>query len=189
MGKQITINFGDVEDKDFTPMPDGSYPVTVDNAKMKYGKDSGDPYVQWELIVTDGEFAGRHLWYNTSLSEKALWRTKEQFLNLGVITDPDEELTFDVDEGSEFVTSPELAGMNCMASVIQEVYKQKLKNTVEDLFANEGGAPMKASVKTKAPALNKAPAKTPSKVSATAKKPTVSVGKSKPMGKPGLKLK
>jgi len=168
---QLQIDFSSVED--FAAIPEGSYAVTVDHVEMKTSNDTGNPYLGWDLIVSDGENAGRHLFMNTGLTEKSLWRLKALLQNLGVLED---QMTFDVDEDSNYVISPELSGLPAIAIVSTSVYKGKLQNNVDDLVSiDEGAAPVKLAV---------APAKSPM----TSSKP--GIGSPKPQSKaPALKLK
>lgn len=171
---QISINFSEVQDTAFEPIPKGEYPVIIDHVEIKASKSSENPYLNWELTVSDGEFINRKLWMMTSLSEKALWRLKSVFSNLGVLED---EMIIETDEDTGYVTNPELAGLPAIAMVTEEIYDGKIRNRVEDLLPGEGSAP-----KAKAPSL---PVKSlPKAGSATAQRPSTP-----PAKKPSLKLK
>jgi len=132
MTKQIQIDFGAVED--FAALPDGSYPVTVDHVEMRDSKSSDIPYLSWDLIVSGDEYAGRHLFFTTSLSEKSLWRLKAVLNNLHILED---QMSFEVDEESKYVISPELAGLPAIAIVSTEIYQGRTQNRVEDLVSAE----------------------------------------------------
>src|SRR5689334_16274549 len=67
----IKVDFSKVES--FQPVPAGAYLVTITGVEEKTGKESGLPYINWELTVADGEFSGRKLWLMTSLAPKALF--------------------------------------------------------------------------------------------------------------------
>jgi hypothetical protein len=139
MSKQIQIDFGAVED--FAALPEGSYPVTVDHVEMRDSKSSDVPYLSWDLIVSGEEYAGRHLFFTTSLSEKSLWRLKAVLNNLGVL---EEQMSFEIDEESKYVTSPELSGIPALAIVTIELYQGRTQNRVEDLVSvQEAPAPAK----------------------------------------------
>jgi len=162
MTKQIQIDFGAVED--FAALPDGSYPVAVDHVEMRDSKSSDIPYLSWDLIVSGDEYAGRHLFFTTSLSEKSLWRLKAVLNNLHILED---QMSFEVDEESKYIISPELAGLPAIAIVSTEIYQGRTQNRVEDLVSAEEAPIVKpALVKTTKAAGPTAPPSTTKKAPA-----------------------
>ncbi len=72
----------------FEPMLDGRYICKLVECEAKEGKTA--PYWSWQYEVNEeGEFLGRKLWDNTSLSEKALWRVGQVFAAFEVPADTD----------------------------------------------------------------------------------------------------
>lgn len=128
---QYNLDFSQVEE--FEPLPAGEYPVTVDHVEVKIGKESGQPYLNWDLIVSDGDFTGRHLFMASGLGDKSLWRLKAIFDGLGVL---EEQMSLEVDDDSGYVISPELAGLPAVAVVRQEVYQNRTQNRVDDLLGS-----------------------------------------------------
>lgn len=167
---QIQINFAEVEDNAFEAIPEANYPVVIDHVEMRDSKSSDNPYLNWEMTVSEGEYANRKLWMMTSLSEKALWRLKAVLSNLGVLEDG--EMRFEVDDDTKYLTSPDIAGMPAIAVVTTEVYNNQTRNRVEDLLGGDY-TPKKSN------AIKVTPAK-------SAAKPAAKVG-NKPAAKPAPK--
>ena len=98
MSDQVVVDFSDVEERDFTPVPRGRYVAEVTDAEIRDGDKY--PYLMVEQTVIEGEYADRKLWDNMSFSPKALWKLKGFYRALGAT---DEELSsagFDVDPES-----------------------------------------------------------------------------------------
>lgn len=136
---QFSIDFSQVEE--FEPLPAGEYPVVIDHVEMKLGKDEPhNPYLNFDLVVSDGEFSGRHLFMTGGLTTKSLWRTKALFQNLGVLED---QMELFVDDDSSYLLQPELSGLPAIAVVHNEVYNNRVQNRVDDLIsAYEQATPM-----------------------------------------------
>jgi len=148
----MRINFSEVEGS-FKPLPAGPYNVTVEKVEVRESKSSEHNYLNWELVVNDGEFEDRRLWMITSLSPRALFRLKDVFVSLGVIEEDDEiDIEWDDDvevtpSAGPLVTTPELSGLPAIAIVKSEVYEGKERNRVDDLRgdAPDNGSPKKRS--------------------------------------------
>lgn len=69
----------------FDPLPEAVY-VAVLEGEVTAEQGKGDsPYWKWTFKIDEGsEFAGRKLYLNTSLSEKAEWRLNQVFGAFGV---------------------------------------------------------------------------------------------------------
>lgn len=154
----MNINFADVEDS-FQVMPEGLYPVVVEKVEIRESKSSDNPYLNWELTITDGEHEGRKLWQITSLSPKALFRLKDQFLALGVIEGDEEDFPIEWDddisitpEAGPLLIEPEVTGMAATAVVTIDAYQGKDRNRVDELRgADEEEERPKAAAKKSAP--------------------------------------
>lgn len=73
----------------FEPLEDGAYHVRLTKVDTDRTGGAG-PYWSWEFdVVEPGDYEGRKLWNNTSLSEQALWKLNEAFKAFGVDTDTD----------------------------------------------------------------------------------------------------
>lgn len=79
--EQKTVNFTNVERKQFDLLPDGDYTLEVEKAEIKEGA-KGD-YFNLTLIVADGEFEGRRLWHILSTAETALGMMMDFLIGMG----------------------------------------------------------------------------------------------------------
>lgn len=142
----IKINFSEVEGG-FEPLPEGSYEVIIERVEVRESNSSDNDYLNWEFKVTEDDFEERRLWMITSLSPKALFRLKDNFLALGVLEeDEDMELEWEDDiditpkEGPRLI-EPELEGLACTVTVGNEVYEGRERNKVVDLQAADAPKP------------------------------------------------
>lgn len=134
----VTVNFADVES--FEPLPPGNYDVEIDKVEVRMNKAGDGLYLNWELIVLDGEYENRRLWMITSLKDTALFRLKQVFESLDVMDD-DEEMEIEYDDDIEPSTSggprlvyPEVDGLEAVAVVKNEMYDNRERNRVEELL-------------------------------------------------------
>jgi hypothetical protein len=123
----IRVDFTNVQG-DFEPLENGTYNATIFNAEVKDSKD-GKPYINWDLIVQDEPYVGRHQWFMTSLQTQALWKLKQMLLRLGV---PAESLAgvFDLDLEPLF-------GKPCRVVIEQESYQGQMRSRVVDLLEGD----------------------------------------------------
>ena len=131
---EYNIDFSEVES--FAAIPQDEYPVIVEEVEMRQSQSSEYPYLNWKLKVTEGEYEGRFVWMMTSLSPKSLWRLKETLDNLEV---PLDEFNIVVDEDTDLVIEPELAGLPALAPVREDEYQGRITNKVDMLLPITGG--------------------------------------------------
>ena len=151
----ININFADVENA-FETIEEGRYPVVVEKVEVRESKSSDHPYLNWELTITEGEHEGRKLWQITSLSPKAFFRLKDQFMSLGLIDGDEEDFPLEWDDDVDItpttgplVISPELAGVAATALVtIDYDYDPKGRNKVDELVAAEEAGATRSAPKS-----------------------------------------
>lgn len=149
---QVNLDFSNVQE--FEALPAGDYPVYVEQVELKQSQHSDYPYLNYTLVVSEGEYANRKLFMISSLSPKALWRAKAVFQSLGVYQ---EQMDLNVDDDTNQLLSPDLVGAVALAIVGQEVYEGRVQNRVQDLVPldsyNEapGATPVPATPATPAP--------------------------------------
>lgn len=101
------VDFSNVPD--IGDLPVGDYHVKVTDGQERVGKESGKPYINWELTVQSGELASRKCWTNTSLSPDALqYGLKPMLKALGLELGGDVAFKIhaeDEDEGTPIVGS------------------------------------------------------------------------------------
>lgn len=142
----FTVNLSDVES--FEPMPEDEYAVEVEKVEVRENKAGDGLYLNWELVVIDGDYENRRLWYITSLKDAALFRLKQTFVGLGLIEDDDDELELEYDDDIDPTSQegpvllyPELEGLECVAVVKNEMYEGRERNRVQELFGEETRKP------------------------------------------------
>jgi hypothetical protein len=59
-----------VEEKEFEPVPDGKYQVTVDKVEITTAKTSGNPMLKWTLKVLAPSHRGRLLWRHNVMASR-----------------------------------------------------------------------------------------------------------------------
>lgn len=131
---EFNIDFNEVES--FAALPAGEYPVIVEEVELRQSQSSENPYLNWKLKITEGEFQNRFVWMMTSMSPKAMWRLKETLDNLEV---PLDDFHMVVDEDTNLVVEPELVGLAAMAPVREDEYQGRITNKVDMLLPIHGG--------------------------------------------------
>lgn len=140
---KITVDFSQVES--FEAIPGGKYPVIIESVEIKESKSSEYSYLNFTLVVNDGgEYQNRKLWFIGSLSPKALFRLKSVFDSFGFEGDQAE---LDYDPGSGILLTPSFVGLSAFADVSVEVYDNKDRNRVQELYAGDGATITKSSPK------------------------------------------
>lgn len=120
---------------EFDPIRPGSYETMVEVLELKYGQESGLPYVSWTFVITDGEFKNRKIWNNTSLSEKAInmpngwWQSVravggQDFIDWGQSEEWDDE------EGMVESMADVLCGRLVKLGIANRKYQGKVQNDV-----------------------------------------------------------
>jgi hypothetical protein len=133
LAKKVADRVNKAETQSFDAVPGGVYEVRLEEVESRTAKSSGNEYWSWALTVvadTDGdeEHAGRKLWANTSLSEKADFKMKETFEAFGYTTDSHTD---------------DIVGEHCLALVSETVIEQGARkgqpgNNVDRLMPLEG---------------------------------------------------
>jgi len=145
---KVNVDFSDVES--FEAIEDGEYPVVIEQVEyVEPASEDKYPYLNVTLEISEGEHEGRKLWTIWSFSPKALWRMKQVFENLGL---PIDEVEFEVDEDTNYVTDPEIVGLPAIAVVTTESYEGKDRNRVDNLLSSDTPAQGEKKSKGKAKA-------------------------------------
>lgn len=99
----MKVNFTDVPDSvGFDPVPPGEYVVTVTKGEMGESGDNakhpGTPYINWDLVVAEGQFQGRHIFTVTSLWPDSLQYGLKPLLKAVGGFNTDSELDFEIED-------------------------------------------------------------------------------------------
>lgn len=119
-GKIIQVDFTDVETREL--IPDGDYAIKVKEVTEEEG-DKGK-YLNWNMVVTTGEYKGKTLWYITSLTKQSLWNLRAVLEALGL----------EVPKGKMGLDLPSYKGLEMGVAVETEKYRGKTKNVVVDIY-------------------------------------------------------
>ncbi len=83
----VRVNLADVGEG-FEPLPAGTYAVRIDDGELRdsgeNAKHPGSQYVNWDLIVTQGDYEGRHVFANTIVSHGECECNDEETFNKGM---------------------------------------------------------------------------------------------------------
>lgn len=114
-----TVNFDEVEESDFTPLPAGKYSVTIKDVTERFTAAGSDMW-SLELEVNHGKYAGRKLWDNLVFMDgPAMQKVKMVRKRLGLSVD-----------GTVECEPSELIGRSCCVEVIIKEYKGKKQNSI-----------------------------------------------------------
>jgi len=71
------FNLKDVQTKGggFTPLPVGVYNLRIEKVDIKKSKSNND-MINLQLVVTDGQYAGRYVFDQLAFTESSLWKIK-----------------------------------------------------------------------------------------------------------------
>ena len=122
----ISVDLSDVSSG--VPEP-GEYSIIVHEVEVREG-DKG-PYLNWDLVITEGEWEGRHLYHITSLSEKSLWNLVGFVEALGFEA---ELMELEYDEETGVLLYPEFVGSVAIAEVYNTTYENRDQARVSALL-------------------------------------------------------
>lgn len=139
---KVTVDFSEVEE--FSAVPKGEYPMIFEELEyIEPETEDKYPYINVKASITEGEYDGRNVWGIWSFSPKALWRMKQAFENLEL---PLDEVEFEVDEETNYVTEPSLVGMPFVGVVVNETYEGRERSRLEGYLAAD--SPKKGAKKS-----------------------------------------
>jgi len=142
----IPVSFEGVESKSFEPLPVGRYPAKVSSVEyVAESNRSGEPCVNWEFTVNDGEFQGRKAFLTTSLQvaneaegkKDARWATMRILTALGFT----EEEVKSRDGGWDF-EDPDvvdsLMDRDCIVSIGHRKFEGETRQQVRRVLSASG---------------------------------------------------
>ncbi len=134
-GDGTIIDLNEVEDDaGFEVMPSGMYDCVVESLEFEHSQSKGNPMWSWVLEITEGEYAGRKLFFHTvfkgpglPITKKAISRVAPELMS-GPFNPEDEE------------SIDQVLGKNCRARVNQRKYQGEMRNNVRELFGPGEGS-------------------------------------------------
>jgi len=136
----VKINFGDVEVREFAPLPTGRHLAKLSSAE--YVAESGrssEPAVAWQYTVDGGEYDGRKAFLNTSLQPQSLWSTQRILIALGMAKEEVDALDWDTDDPAGIQSSlDELLESPCVIVIGHEMFEGTKRQRVRRVLSAEG---------------------------------------------------
>jgi hypothetical protein len=130
---EITVNFADVQTR--TVVPAGDYPAVIADCLLKQKAGSDHPYLNWDVILSEGEYEGRHVFGTTTFKPEGLFNMMAYFQNLGYQA---EEISIKFDDETGQVVDPEVIGLACVARVFNEPYQGRQTSKIDVLLGPNG---------------------------------------------------
>jgi hypothetical protein len=136
----VKINFGDVEVREFEPLPVGRHIAKLIAADyVAESARSGEPGVAWQFVVSGGEYDGRKAFANTSLQPQSLWSTQRILMALGRTKEECDALDWDTEEPGQIQSDLEaLIGSDCVIVIGHEMYEGAKRQRVRRVLSAEG---------------------------------------------------
>ena len=142
----IPVSFGDVESREFEPLPVGRYPTTC--TLLEYVAESarsGEPALAWQFTVQGGEYDGRIGFLNTSLQvgdeaigkKDARWATLRVLKALGFSEEEIKSRTWDF-EDPEVLDA--IIGRDCVIIIGHEMYEGEKRQRVRRVLPASVGS-------------------------------------------------
>jgi hypothetical protein len=159
---ELTVNFADVKSR--AAVPAGDYQGVISDCVLRQKAGAEHAYLNWDVVIAEGEYEGRHVFMTSSFNPKALFNMMNAFRNLGY-QEQEYNVQFNDDTGQ--VTEPEVVGLACMARVFNELYQGRQTSKISDILGPNGENAADAPAEEEAPA---APAARPATKAAAAPK-------------------
>lgn len=133
----LNIDFSQAQE--FAMVAPGAYPVLVEDVEIAQSPNTGNYYLKFVMIITEGEFENSKLWMNSPLSPKGLGITKGNLKALGV---SEEALNGSLDI-PELI--PQLINQRCTATVEHREYEGEQRVNVKKLIKSDETKPIGAT--------------------------------------------
>jgi hypothetical protein len=140
----IPVSFEGIEQKSFDPLPVGRYPAKVSGVTYNESSQRSDePYIAWEFTVSEGEYANRKAFLNSSLQaaneaegkKDARWATMRILSALGFTDEEIKSKEWDF-EDPEIVDS--LMDRDCVVSIGHQKYEGETRQRVRRVLPAGG---------------------------------------------------
>lgn len=151
---KIPVDFSDVQQGG--AIAAGDYPAVIADVLLKEKPGAEHQYLNWDCVIAEGEYEGRHQFMVTSFSPGSKWKMQECFVNLGYA-----DLNFDleIDDQTGQLIGPEVIGLPCVIQVFQETYNNRMTSKISTILspngeniAQGGGAPAAEAAAAETPA-------------------------------------
>ncbi len=120
------FDFSEIPD---SVVPEGEVEAVITKIELRTSKSSGQPYLNWEFTIAEGDYENSKLWMITSLTDKSLFRLKQVAESLGFT----ETFELEIDEDTNLVTYPMLDGTAVTLKVHHEEYQGRKQARVNEI--------------------------------------------------------
>jgi hypothetical protein len=121
------VDFPQQEDREFELIDEGKYECNVEQIEERISA-TNNPYLNWRFKIIPGQkFAGRVLFYMTSLQSQAIWKLEEVVNALGVETKA----------GINEIDTDAYIGLPCIVEVGHREYKEEMTEDVINVFPSK----------------------------------------------------
>ena len=122
----MDFNFTKKQQKDFDPLPEGEYPVEIENVELKRSRNNNK---MWNITfnIMGGDYQDRKLWDNLAKTDKTDWKFQNFFCACGFEEEKAREGGYvHVSDSGE-----ELIGKQLFVKVVQEERDGKTRNKID----------------------------------------------------------
>ncbi len=136
----MKINFGEVEEREFEPLPTGKHESKLTTAEyIAESSRSGEPAVAWQFTVDGGEYDGRKAFLNTSLQPQSLWSTQRLLIALGLTKEEVNALVWDTESPEGIQESLDtLLERPCIVMIGHEMFEGVKRQRVRRVLSAKG---------------------------------------------------
>ena len=136
----MKIDFGNVEVREFEPLPTGRHLSKLSAADYNEASSrSGEPAIAWQFTVDGGEYDGRKAFLNTSLQPQSLWSTQRVLMALGMTKEDVDALDWDTEEPEKIQeTLNGLLESPCVIVIGHEMFEGTKRQRVRRVLSAEG---------------------------------------------------
>lgn len=136
----MKVNFGDVEVREFEPLPTGRHLCKMSQVDyVPESSRSGEPAIAWQFSVDGGDYDGRKAFLNTSLQPQSLWSTQRVLMALGMSKEEVDALKWDTDDPASIQSSlDELLDSACAIMIGHEMFEGQKRQRVRRVLSAEG---------------------------------------------------
>lgn len=131
----ITLNFSNVESKNFDAIPNGAYEALVhdiEETNVKNGANVGAPMWAVQFAINGGQYDNRRVFRNFTVIESSLWAIEQFLVAIGV--DPQALKSTD----GVTIEPSNLIGAACKIVLRQRIYEGTPTNDVKQIMKSTG---------------------------------------------------
>jgi len=126
----ITLDFTEVEDKDFEDVPEGTHSAILFDIEETTSSNKGTPGLQFTFKILGGEYDGQRVWETYWNTSGAMFRIKNALDALAPTVDHSGKLDFNPED---------YVGIECDIEVEHGEYNGNTQVNVAEILENDAG--------------------------------------------------